>query len=291
MEAIINSGDSDGNAVLHLAASRKQLDTMGFMLSNNNTISGVLEVNAKNLKGLTAMDILDIVMESPKDLHLKEILQRAGAFAAQHANAVSATSYLQHFTGTGQAQHELQSKTSSKDWFKYFKFQGQRYSPTEARNALLVVSTLIATVTFQAVTNPPTNQSNSDSKAPNAPGPSSHGAEMPAATVIGAITSAIFGSHATTLCFLFANTLGFTASLTIIIYLTGGFPFRRELLISIFSMMFAYGFSVSKISKEASTYVFQGIAFTIPFFVRWLPRWGRKVWKCRHKLSLIRGRP
>ena len=270
---------------------------MGLMLSNSNTISGVLEVNAKNLKGLTATDIVDIVMESPKDLHLKEILQRAGAFAAQHANAVSATSNLQHFPGTEQAQHELQSKTSSKDWFKYFKFQVQKDSPTEARNALLVVAALIATVTFQAGVNPPTgilestNQTNSDSRAPNQPGPPPPPAFIPAGTAGLAVISRISGSHATTLLFLFANTLGFTASLSVIIYLTGGFPFQRELLISIFSMMFAYGFSVSKISEEAITYVLQGIAFTIPFFLRWLPRWGRKVWKCRHKLQLIRGRP
>ena len=50
------------------------MQTIELVLDSNNPISNIVEVNATNLKGLTAMDVVDIVIESPKDLHLKEIL-------------------------------------------------------------------------------------------------------------------------------------------------------------------------------------------------------------------------
>ncbi|CDP09408.1 unnamed protein product [Coffea canephora] len=162
------------------------------------------------------------------------------------------------------ADHQSQP---SKDWFNYFKFQIQRESPSDTRNVLLVVAALIATVTFQAGVTPPSsildmsNQPNDENQA------------------------AIFGSHATSYLFLFSNSLGLTASLSIIIYLTRGFPFQRELLICVFAMMFSYGFSVSGIlkgqkqEKEMAGYILLTVAFLLPFLIRWLPTWGKMAWK------------
>ena len=94
------------------------------------------------------MDVVDIVIESPKDLHLKETFQRAGALGAQHANTIS-TASLQQVAKIEQAKNVLQPK-SSNDLLNELKFKKERDSPHVARNELIVVAALIATVTFQA---------------------------------------------------------------------------------------------------------------------------------------------
>ncbi|XP_059654281.1 ankyrin repeat-containing protein BDA1-like [Cornus florida] len=323
METVINWSDCNGNTVLHVAASTKQLEyfhvcdstmvwksnlnqlysydsheanfallfpIVELLLSNSDAIRGIVKVNATNSKGLTAMDLLDIVMESPNDVQLREVLRRGGALGAQDVSHIPSTPSLQQVSKSKQTQQESKSEPPT-DWFAYFKFQLQRDSPGETRNALLVVAALIATVTFQAGVNPPTGLLESTTQ-------SSSGNRTligPATTSGLAAASAIFGSHATAFLFLFANTLGLTASLSIIIYLTGGFPFQRELLVSIYSMMFTYGFSISSITeeKEVITYLLLGIAFILPFSIRWLPRWGNKAWKWwrQHSVNKTNGGP
>ncbi|KAI3444824.1 hypothetical protein Pfo_001489, partial [Paulownia fortunei] len=187
-------------------------------------------------------------------------------------------------------KHDLQSEPS-KNWFKYFKFQMQRDSPGDTRNALLVVAALIATVCFQAGIDPPNGILD---KAPRSNTPNQGVQERsfvgPAEGSALAAAAAIFGSRATSFLFLFANSLGLTASTCIIIYLTAGFPFQRELHIALYSMMFTYGFAISTIIKGIDTkkktmaHLLVTIAFTLPFAQRWLPRWGRRAWKhCRNR--------
>ncbi|XP_059651003.1 ankyrin repeat-containing protein ITN1-like [Cornus florida] len=286
MEPVLNWGDRHGNTVLHLAASTKQLEFIELLLCNSDAIRGIVKVNATNSKGLTAMDLLDIVMESPNDVQLREILRRAGALGAQDVSPIPSRPSLQQVSESEQTQHEAQSESPT-DWFKYFKFQLQRDSPGETRNALLVVAALIATVTFQAGVNPPTGLLESKTNSASGNGPPGSAAptgaqHSPLITSSLGDTIAIIGSHSTKpFLFLFANTLGLTASLSIIIYLTGGFPFQRELLVSIYSMMFAYGFSINSMieEKKVITNILLGVAFILPLSIRWLPKWGNKVWK------------
>ncbi|XP_057495417.1 ankyrin repeat-containing protein BDA1-like [Actinidia eriantha] len=298
-ETIVNWPDHDGNTVLHLAASRKQVETIELLLGKSNAGGGILEVNATNSKGLTPMDVLDIIIESPEDVALKEILQRFGAVIAQDVRAVtpSPTSSRQQIAKVVPTNLEPPSDPS-KNWFEYFKFKPSRDSPSDARNVLLIVAALIATVTFQAGVNPPSSvlETNNKSAADTTSGNQTPLAPPPPPMFNPTITSgvatvfAITGSGATPYLFLFANSLGFTASLSIIIYLTGGFPFQRELLIAIYAMMFTYGFSVSSITdKEVVTYVILGIASVLPFSLRWLPWWGAKAWnywRRRHHANL-----
>ncbi|CAL5340362.1 hypothetical protein CsSME_00024363 [Camellia sinensis var. sinensis] len=291
MEEMVNWHDRDGNTVLHISVSRKQLRSVELLLNSSNIISSSLELNAMNSSGLTAMDIMDIVTEGPSDIQLREVLQSAGALKACNINGISITTSLQQFTTNNNRTYQelLPLQEPSKDWFKYFKFQQQRDSPSDVRNTLLVVAALIATVTFQAGVNPPTGfASPAPTPAPPPPPPplatrtappppAYHPSLIPAlATVSGNL-----GSLAPTrFLFLFANTLGLFASLSIIIYLTAGFPFQRELQISIYSMMCAYGFSTAHFQPHGGTHslVF-AIASVLPFLSRWLPRWAKKAWR------------
>ncbi|XWS35582.1 hypothetical protein CRYUN_Cryun20dG0009400 [Craigia yunnanensis] len=102
----------------------------------------------------------------------------------------------------------------------------------------------------------------------------------PAVTSAVAAVSAILGGQAPVYLFLFGNSVGLTASLSIIIYLTRGFPFQREILISIFSMMFTYGFSIySMTEKDGVAYALVTVAFILPYAIRWLPILVNKAWK------------
>lgn len=64
------------------------------LLFGSTSTRAVLDVNAKNSKGLTAMDIMDIMIKenvSSDDVHLKDILHRAGALTAADAAIVATT--------------------------------------------------------------------------------------------------------------------------------------------------------------------------------------------------------
>ncbi|OMP02591.1 hypothetical protein COLO4_10975 [Corchorus olitorius] len=274
--ALINFKDCDGNSVLHLATARRQYNSLELLVGENNIFSGVLEVNAKNSKGLSAMDILDIVMENPNDMQIRKILQKAAEKSPSSSNNYIAK----------EKQNDL-TEEPLKDWFKYFKFQRQRDSPSNTRNVLLVVAALIATVSFQAGVEPPSSlaeHKNTQADTSNiSPPPSSipPPSEHPAATAIVPIVSALLGhTEANPYLFLFGNSIALAASLSIIIYLTGEFPFQRELLISIFAMMFTYGYSVhGLIEEDWISNAIVAVAFVLPYAVRWLPRWMNKAWK------------
>ncbi|KAK6240147.1 hypothetical protein QUC31_005616 [Theobroma cacao] len=258
-KTVINFRDRDGNSVLHLAAARRQYSSLELLIGKNNVFNGMLEVNAPNSKGLTAMDILDIVMEEPNDIQMRKILQNDTVIAKRK-----------------QSWHDL-AEEPLKDWFKYFKFQLERDSPSDTRNVLLVVAALIASVTFQAGLNPPSGLLEYDSQSNPASGNVTRAG--PAVTSALVAASALLGTQATSYLFLFWNSFGITASLSIIIYLTGGFPFQRELLISMLSMMFSYGFSIYGMTeKDGVAFVLLTVAFVLPFALRWLPTWVNKAW-------------
>ncbi|KAI8023485.1 Ankyrin repeat-containing protein BDA1 [Camellia lanceoleosa] len=288
MEEMVNRPDRDGNTVLHISVSRKQLESVELLLNSSNIISSSLELNAMNSSSLTAMDIMDIVTEGPSDIQLREVLQSAGALKACNINGISITTSLQQFpTNNNRTNQELLPlQEPSKDWFKYFKFQQQRDSPSDVRNTLLVVAALIATVTFQAGVNPPTRFASPavTPAPPTPPPPPPLGVQPPThpeliVPLLGA-ASGNLGFLSSQFLFLLANTLGLVASLGIIVYLTVGFPFQRELQISIYSMMFAYGFSIPDFQSHGGTHslVF-AIACALPVLSRWPPRWAKKAWR------------
>ncbi|KAF8412856.1 hypothetical protein HHK36_000828 [Tetracentron sinense] len=171
-------------------------------------------------------------------------------------------------------EQELQP-ISSKDWFKYFQFQVNRDSPSDARSALLVVAALIATVTFHAGVNPPSGFLNIQEETQSSSRNTNSTRAGPAVGSSLAALSAVLGSQAESSMFLFWNTLGLSASVSIIAYLTTRFPFQMELLISIISMMFTYGCSIASISSGGLKYTLVGIADLL----RWVPRWGKRFWE------------
>lgn len=115
------------------------VQTVELLLHKGNSTSEVVEVNGTNSKGLTTMDLLNMVIQTPTDVTLRKLLQCSGAVGV-----------LPNDTKAAAAKLELPLKPS-KDWVKLSKFEELRDSPSKARNVLLLVAAWIATVTFQAV--------------------------------------------------------------------------------------------------------------------------------------------
>ncbi|KAL0425437.1 UNVERIFIED_CONTAM: hypothetical protein Sradi_1078500 [Sesamum radiatum] len=201
---IVNMGDRAGNTLLHLAVSTKQYACIDLLISKNIT-TATIAVNARNSNGLTALDLLDI--QDSYDIEIRQKLESAGAVTAP--SSISTTRETsKNFKRTIKRKHDLQPQPS-KNWFEYFKFQMQRDSPSDTRNALLVVAALIATVCFEAGINPPSGILEK-SPQPNPPNqtfqpPPSY--MPPAGGSVLVALAAILGSRAETFLFLFANSL------------------------------------------------------------------------------------
>ncbi|KAL2234334.1 UNVERIFIED_CONTAM: hypothetical protein Sindi_1165600 [Sesamum indicum] len=302
MVEMVNWADKEGNTVFHYAASRKQLEAslstrvnlivwifyykliVELLLDwNNNTAGNRLDLNAVNKKGLTAVDIVDILAESSNDFHLREILRRAGGYASSEFNIVPERPK----SDTERPTNNHLPGEKPKNWrdiIKHFEFQWQRDSPGEARSALLVVTTLIATVTFEAGINPPSylfepsNEAiitvSSNGTALLNPNISSNGTELMQRS------SAEMASMASIIIFLVANSVALTSATSIIDYLTQGLPFQRELRVAMSAMIFAYGWSLGN-TKPTGTLkdVLLIVALSVPLFLRVLPNMISKLKK------------
>ncbi|KAL6349427.1 hypothetical protein AAG906_034084 [Vitis piasezkii] len=136
---IINWKDREGNTILHLAAARKNHQAVELLVNCKDGIPGVLEVNATNKSGLTALDLFILCpCESGSGAKTMRLLGRLGAARAQDSNPMAQV-----------------AREGIKDLESYFEFRLDRDNPSDVRNALLVVSVLMATATYQAGLEPP----------------------------------------------------------------------------------------------------------------------------------------
>ncbi|KAF8393845.1 hypothetical protein HHK36_020043 [Tetracentron sinense] len=278
----------DGRTPLHYAAMKGRVEIIDELLST--CPDSVKDVTAQGETALhlavknNQFEAFQILVHWLEQHNMEELLNCSD----QKGNTVLhlSASRHQHEGPMKPAEQELQPE-SSKDWFKYFQFQVNRDSPSDTRGALLVVAALIATVTFQAGVNPPSGilnlkeETQSSSSNTNSPPPPMYFG--PAVGSGLAALSTVLGSQAKSSLFLFWNTLGLSASVSIIAYLTTRFPFQMELLISIISMMFTYGCSIASISSGGLKYTLVGIAAFLPYLLRWVPRWGKRFWEWRRR--------
>ncbi|XP_057754395.1 uncharacterized protein LOC130973759 [Arachis stenosperma] len=118
-----------------------------------------------------------------------------------------------------------------KNWFKYFQYEEGKDTPSDIRNILLIIFTLVAAVTFQAGINPPGGVWQDGEKA----GRAIYASQKKAYYV-----------------FLIFNTLAFSNSILVILSLTHKFPFNFEIWVATISMAVTYGSSVFAVTPGNS---------------------------------------
>ncbi|XP_048228540.1 ankyrin repeat-containing protein NPR4 [Ricinus communis] len=202
---VINGKDCSGDTVLHLATSSKQLQTLKLLLESP-THTGMVEVNARNHGGFTALDILDVLPEDREvDVEIEKILRRAGASRGRDMveQKLDSSNHEVHIDLGNQWHH--QPLPPHQQVIIRSEFLTAKY------HELLLTATLLATMTFHAALRAPSN------------------------------TTSIEKQDAeTNHLFILFNSIAFFTSLALITILTHELPIKPWLLILLFSTTGAY---------------------------------------------------
>ncbi|KAJ0816506.1 putative ankyrin repeat-containing domain, PGG domain, ankyrin repeat-containing domain superfamily [Helianthus annuus] len=235
-EDLLNCKDLNGNTCLHLAVYKKQYQVVDLILNGGIISKEKMELNSLNKSGLTPLDTLLMFQSEIGDREIHEILVQSGALKAKSLEHTQEQSPNLHDT---RPNHH---RSLAKELLDYFSYNKLNETPTEVRNTLLVIVILVAAATYQSTLSPPggtwqddffpstlNNSSSSATSNTNATLP--HTAGKPIMLIY---KPSIYG------IFLFANMLAFYTSIHMIFTLTGGFPMRFELHVTVGALMLSH---------------------------------------------------
>ncbi|KAK8587519.1 hypothetical protein V6N13_086502 [Hibiscus sabdariffa] len=270
-EDLLNLKDEQGNTILHLATWKKQrhaseqsvfvsyqamrwlddfsvlFQVIELLLGCGTTSSGLLEVNAVNQCGLTALDVLQMFPSEAGDREIAEALQRAGAVRARDLSTSPFPSYASSNGIINQPETRPRCQWLTDNVVEYFKFKKDRDSPSEARSALLVIAVLVATATFQVGLNPPGGTRQDDNiYSPNRNNRTS--LSQAGKSIMGTNNGISFA------LFVVFNSLGFSMSPFMINILTSKFPLQLELQICIIALFFTYNTAMGTIAPRGLSF-------------------------------------
>lgn len=235
---LLNAKDGNGHNILHLAVADKQIETVKYLLKTHQ-----IDVNEMDANGNTSLDILVQSRRDVNDLSIGECLREAGGLRAKDMSM----SIIQHSTkipsDSGGNNHSPVSSAPV--------YLGGNQAPSKGdwlskkRETVMVVASLIATMAFQAGVNPPGGVWQENGKLDDWGRPLHKAGE-----------SVMAYNHAKPFrYFLRVNTIAFVSSLSTILLLISGLPFRRRL--------FMWGLMVIMWSTVTSIALTYGIAIYI----------------------------
>ncbi|PIN00659.1 26S proteasome regulatory complex, subunit PSMD10 [Handroanthus impetiginosus] len=220
MNELLNSKDDiNGDTILHMAVRGKQIEAINFLLT-----VAELEVNALNLNGMTALDVLIQSKWDFRDSEIKESLKRAGALGASKTN----------------------TPLHNNSWKRLFQNQAEWLE--KKKSALMVVASLIATMAFQVGVNPPGGVWQDD-KVVDSQGNQTISDHTHQNHSAGYSIMASNEPEQYMLLYI-VNTISFIASLSIILLLMSGLPIRQK-----FSMWILMVITWISITTIALTYL------------------------------------
>ncbi|XP_028752076.1 ankyrin repeat-containing protein At5g02620-like [Neltuma alba] len=156
---LLNERDLDGmNTILHLAVMLKQVETVRYLMS----IPEIREASdLKNSMGYTAHDILQRIPQDFKCLEIQAILMNYPGIKSENVQMNTTPEALTTNTNVV-GQQEVRPR--EKFWRNILKRMGKWFDHNsdnnwleDMRGNLSLVATVMATITFQAVFNPPGN--------------------------------------------------------------------------------------------------------------------------------------
>ncbi|MBA0880933.1 hypothetical protein Goshw_000295, partial [Gossypium schwendimanii] len=137
--------DIDGNTVLHIAAIRNRPRVVEVLLKHLHRY----QINAKNLEGLTALDIQSQNPWNERQAdRIIDMLSNAGGLSGSSSS----------LPNTSFASIYIKSSKEKTPWYLKWatRSSGEKKGmPHEMRNTFLVVTVLIITTTYEASLNPP----------------------------------------------------------------------------------------------------------------------------------------
>ncbi|XP_027176555.1 ankyrin repeat-containing protein BDA1-like isoform X1 [Coffea eugenioides] len=234
-EKILNKKDDNGDTVLHVAASKNQLEVVRLLINK-------VKINEKNLHGLTCLDTFT-GLATAGDQKIAKALRGAGAKTSSALPPVDTLADI------------LSSKESlTRKAFRQMECDvGLDGLSSEMRNALLVVAVLIATATYQAVLSPPGGISsggdttlffsNSSDISPIS--------DFARKTKITESTGKVQMGEAYFYVFITLNTVAFAASLGIIFSLLPTSRYNLLLFIPLLTLLMSYTFSITIIAPHS----------------------------------------
>ncbi|KAJ4840120.1 hypothetical protein Tsubulata_051522 [Turnera subulata] len=208
-DGFVNVQDNHGFTILHLAVAQGQIEMINFLITET-----MIDINSLNSKGLTALDIA-LAEDAGRTSRAKEIqnyVLDVGAPSAQYTLSPGL-----HEPETFEAKNLCSSekdgsttaRSKAKSSNKHHRSKNNK-EMRQKRNALMVVASLITTMAFQAGINPPSGFWQDDTESHEA-GHSILATKLPTSYRL----------------FVAFNTTSFLASLSVILLLISGLPFKR----------------------------------------------------------------
>ncbi|XVE76827.1 hypothetical protein DITRI_Ditri13aG0011500 [Diplodiscus trichospermus] len=141
--------------------------------------------------------------------------------------------------------------STGKSWYKHFRYEEERDKPNDVWNVMLIVTTLVAAVTFQAGVNPPGGVWQDDNNG-----------HLAGRAIYASRSGAYY-------VFLIFNTVALSASVLVIISLTYRFPFQLEVVVATISMIVTYGSAIFAVTpSESVAFRYAVLAASVPFIFR-----------------------
>ncbi|TYI62627.1 hypothetical protein E1A91_D10G259100v1 [Gossypium mustelinum] len=150
---LLSWADIDGNTVLHIAAIRNRPRVMEVLLEHLHPY----QINAKNLEGLTAVDIQSQYPWNERQADRTiDTLSKAGGLSGSSSS----------LPNTSTSSFHIDSLKKKMTWYEKWIKAGRRMKgmPHEMRNTFLIVTVLIITTTYDASLNPPNTPDDSPFK-------------------------------------------------------------------------------------------------------------------------------
>ncbi|XP_062022816.1 ankyrin repeat-containing protein BDA1-like [Rosa rugosa] len=227
-DQFVNAKDDYGMTILHLAVGDKQIETVRFLL-----MYGRAEVNAVNANGFTELDILTQSRRDVKDFDISECLRGAGALRTSPQRSTNSNHIMMNLLS-----HRTTEYTGANNTHNLSK-TGQVERISKRRDALMVVASLIATMAFQSGLNPPGGLWQDDSP------------DHQAGQAIMAFKYPTQYSY-----YLSINTIGFIASLSIILLLITRFPFHHRFFMWLLTAIMNLAITSMAITYAESIFIF-----------------------------------
>ncbi|GMN59911.1 hypothetical protein TIFTF001_029006 [Ficus carica] len=206
-----SKGSADGNTILHLAVMLKQVETVKYLLSIPGVKTGT--ENIVNHRGLKAFELLehfpgtdlisDIIRHTFKDLGFE--------------NSTSAAITRDHNDVAHKKSTTKSSKGKARNWLGLLKYKGDWTE--DKQGSIMIVSTVIATMTYQTAINPPGGiwqETVDDGKS------DIYNCSKEDKCLAGTSILARYDTGVSYTTFLVCNSISFFASLSVILLLISG---------------------------------------------------------------------